>query len=71
LFQIKFKKIDYEIKSIHSKPKEPLLSHENEYEKRIVTNLSMEESKPSSADFNSDEYINKAILFGYVMVSLI
>ena len=68
LFQIKYEKIDNEIKSMHSKSKEPLLAHENEYEKKIVANLSVEESKPSSADFNSDEYINKAILFGYVMV---
>jgi hypothetical protein len=46
-----------------------LLSSVKENENKILANLYFEESKPNSADINSDDYINKVILFGYVMVN--
>ena len=45
-----------------------LLSSVKENENKILANLYFEESKPNSADINSDDYINKVILFGYLMV---
>jgi anoctamin-1 len=63
---MKYKNIDLKMKS--KLEQEILLKNENENEKIIITNLFLEESKSSSIDFNSDEYINKVILFGYIML---
>ena len=72
LCQIKYKKNDIKFKHSQnndSNEEELILTNENENEKKILANLYFEVSKPTSNDFNSNEYINKAILFGYVMVS--